>query len=236
MANTWKDDPTEIPSRIEISIAVPGGKPVVCAVNNMTVHGAHVHISAEEAPALRVGGRAELLITDAPSGTSVVIPAVADVRDDRGQIRSYRVRFTDADAVAGLLHPGLVGIFDRREAFRARPAANKPLDIIVEPPEGCSVPPLLTDVVDLSTTGIAVDVPVEFESEMILFDHVNVTFKLAGHELVIRGFIRHRSWKESDRVRYGVEFDVTSEKFEFSQECISTWVLTRQIALRKSAA
>jgi len=50
------------------------------------------------------------------------------------------------------------------------------------------------------------------------------------------GFIRHRSWKEADRVRYGLEFNAQSEGLERVQQRISTWVLRRQLGLKKAAA
>jgi len=236
MSRPWQEDPTEIPDRIEIFLAVPGEEPSLCTVEHLTIHGASVTMPRESALQLGIGGSVELLITDIPTGTSVVIPAVTERRGDEDSARTYRVRFTDANAVAGLLHPELVRLFDRREAFRARPDRKKPIQVTIEPPPGCGAPVLMTDLVDLSTTGVALDVPVDFESEMILFDFLKLSFDLGEGQVSFVGFIRHRSWKEVDCVRYGIEFSERTEDLAGKRERVSTWVLRRQLSLKKSAA
>jgi hypothetical protein len=236
MSRPWQQDPTEIPNRIEIFLAVSGSEPSLCTVDQLTVHGASVTMPKESAIQLGVGGSVELLITDIPTGTSVVIPAVTERRGDKENSRTYRVRFTDANAVSGLLHPELVRLFDRRESFRALPDVKKPVQVTIQPPPGCSAPILMTNLVDLSTTGLALDVPVDFESEMILFDFVTLTLELGHGEEEFVGFIRHRSWKEVDSVRYGIEFSARTVDLEMKRDRVSTWVLKRQLSLKRSAA
>lgn len=236
MTRSWQQDPTEIPSRIEIFLGAPGQEPVLCSVQHLTIHGATVLIGRDDAPWLSIGGAVELFITDIPTGTSVVVPGITEIRNDKDLYRSYRVRFTDAEAVEGLLHPGLVQIFDRREAFRARPENAKPIEVTVLPPANSGTPMLRTDLVDLSSTGLAIDVPVDFETEMILFEYVDLSFTADGELFELVGYIRHRSWKEEDRVRYGIEFSTRSEALEAKQERLSAWVLRRQLTLKKTAA
>jgi hypothetical protein len=236
MSRPWQQDPTEIPNRIEIFLAVPGKEPSLCTVDQLTIHGASVTMPKESAIQLGIGGAVELLITDIPTGTSVVIPAATERRGDKDDSRTYRVRFTDANAVAGLLHPELVRLFDRRESYRALPDAKKPIQVTIQPPPGCSADVLMTNLVDLSTTGLALDVPVDFESEMILFDFLSFSLDLGQGQEEFVGFIRHRSWKEVDSVRYGIEFSARTEDLESKRDRVSTWVLRRQLTLKRSAA
>jgi len=236
MSRPWQQDPTEIPNRIEIFLAVPNEEPSLCSVDHLTIHGATVTMPRDSALQLGIGGTVELLITDIPTGTSVVIPAVTERRGDDGTSRTYRVRFTDENSVAGLLHPELVKLFDRREAFRARPDPKAPIQVTMEPPEGCGAPVLMTDLVDLSTTGMALDVPVDFETEMILFDYINLSFDVGEGRVEFVGFIRHRSWKESDCVRYGIEFSTRTSQLSKKRDQVSKWVIRRQLSLKRSAA
>lgn len=224
-------DPLEVPSRFDLLLAEPGQPPVSCTLESITSEGATVSTPADKAPPIGVAQPAELWISDTPTQTSVVVPSVASSRHSADGVCRYVLQFTDAGAVEALLHRDLVHLFDRRQAFRAAPANGQTIEVTVEPPPEAEVPPVRSTLVDVSTTGLAFDVPVGFETEMILFDYLTLHFSLPGSTWpnVMVAEIRNRAWTDPTRVRYGVEFckDRTIQ-YDLQAQKITEYVLNRQ--------
>ena len=231
MSSATSLDTVEVSERFTLLIGAPESKPVACTLDKITAEGANVDIPTTLAPALGVSKPAELWISDSNTGTSVVVPAVNTRRqDDDGNTR-FTLQFIDPGAVKALLHKDLLRLFDRRQAFRAVPPEGQKIEVTVEPPPEAEVPPVRTVLVDVSTTGLAFDVPVGFESEMILFDYVTLHFLLPGCTWpnVVVAEIRNRSWKNPTRVRYGVEFDqVRTIGWDLQSDQITQFVIERQ--------
>ncbi|NCG18743.1 MAG: hypothetical protein GWP91_07000 [Rhodobacterales bacterium] len=225
-------DSIEVPNRFRLLLATPGGEPVACKLEEITPESVQVSLSSSTAPAIGMSRPAELWISDSPSGTSVVVPAVACNRNEANDKCVYTLQFVDPGAVDALLHRDLVRLFDRRQAFRAVPREGNIIDVTVEPPEDANLEPLRTTIVDVSTTGLAFDVPVEFEAEMIVFDHLTVHFLLPGSTWpnVFVCLIRNRSWKNPNFVRYGIEFEeARTIQFKTQKDHVIEYVLKRRV-------
>ena len=155
-------------------------------------------------------------------------------RTDDSGVTSFSLQCTDPGSVQALLHRDLMHLFDRRQAFRAVPDGADKIHVTIEPPPEAEVPPVRTTLVDISTTGLAFDVPVGFETEMILFDHVTLHFLLPGCTWpnVVVAKIRNRSWSNPNFVRYGVEFSgKRSIRWDLQNDQITTYVINRQIKM-----
>jgi len=235
MTQAVPEDVMEVPTRFSLFLAKPGTSPVPATLEKITAEGAMV-IIPKDSPKLEIAlsNPIELWISDGPSGASVVVPAVAAARDDADGKSVFTLEFTDPGAVESLLNKDLVKLFDRRQAFRAIPTDGKSIALTVEAPEDAGVPPVHTWLVDISTTGLAFDVPVGFESEMILFDEVTLHFLLPGSTWpqVLVGVIRNRSWANPNRVRYGVQFNADKTiRYDLQNEQITDYVIARQRAM-----
>ena len=114
-------DSIEVPNRFRLLLATPGGEPVACKLEEITPESVKISLSSSTAPAIGMSRPAELWISDSPSGTSVVVPAVACNRNEANGKCVYTLQFVDPGAVDALLHRDLVRLFDRRQAFRAVP-------------------------------------------------------------------------------------------------------------------
>ena len=234
MTSAPSDPPVDVSDRFTLLVGAPESEPVACTLEEITAEGARIELPATLAPAIGVSRPAELWISDEESGTSVVVPAVNTQRkDSEGKVEFY-LQFTDPGAVKALLHRDLLRLFDRRQAFRAVPTEGQIVEVTVEPPPEAEVPPVRTTLVDISTTGLAFDVPVGFEAEMILFDYVTLHFLLPGCTWpnVVVAEIRNRSWNNPTRVRYGVEFNSERTiRWDLQAEQIMSYVVERQRAM-----
>lgn len=228
---TTTTEPIDVADRFTLLIGAPDIDPVACTLDAIHAEGASVDLPTTLAPPIGVSRPSELWISDTETGTSVVVPAVTSQRKDSEGTTRFFLQFIDPGAVKALLHRDLLRLFDRRQAFRAVPPNGQVIEVTVEPPPEAEVPPVRTILVDVSTTGLAFDVPVGFESEMILFDTLTLHFLLPGCTWpnVVVADIRNRSWKNPTRVRYGVEFDPhRTIRWDLQAEQITGYVVERQ--------
>ncbi|MCP4228250.1 MAG: PilZ domain-containing protein, partial [Actinomycetia bacterium] len=127
--------------------------------------------------------------------------------------------------------PVLAKLFSGRQTFRATPRILQPIIVEVVPPADAYVSAITVEMLDVSTTGLALLVPFDFEEEMAGYDVLMVTLALpgGGKPMEMAGIIRNRH-AEPDGVRYGIEFyKKGTDRFQNKLEYIIRFVMDRKL-------
>jgi len=166
------------------------------------------------------------------------IQAVAQVtfRATEAEGVRYGVEFTNADHIHQQVPGKLIGLFNRRRAFRIVPGPDEPITAtIIRRDEN---PEIVIPVVSLSVSGAGVfaktkDLQVLERNEIII-----MTFELPGETQVCRfsaNVCYGMKWKRG--IRYGIQFEDTgSRKFERMQQQVMNYVMIEQRKLLKARA
>jgi c-di-GMP-binding flagellar brake protein YcgR len=199
---------------------------------NLTAGGAQLRVSVEHQFPAAVARSLTVWLCDRGSGIELPIEAKLVHRREEGANRVLGVSFLDLRTLGGLLHPMLGKIFNRRAALRVSPSRLEGrIGITVVAPPSTSLPQEEGLLIDLSTGGLAMDVPLTFEEGLAGQDTVDVHFRLPATPgpLSTAARIVHRTLRNDGVVRYGVQFLHTEEEsFKSTRDAILGYVIRRQ--------
>jgi hypothetical protein len=198
---------------------------------DLTSRGARLLQDAAETVPAPVGGDVTLWLCDGQTGVELPIAARLVSRRDEADSRILGVDFVDLRSVGGLLHPVLGRVMNRRTAFRVTPSADRtPILVTLAAPPELDLPLEVGVMIDISTGGLAIDVPLSFEAGLGGFDGLECLFRLPGVESSVSASARivHRTLR-GHRVRYGVQFTAASSPtFVDTHDAILGYVIRRQ--------
>jgi len=195
-------------SDIRVFAYAPGTERILCRLERLTIFGAAVILQEEDPTVFPVGGDLTLRFNEVRSGANLKVACqVVDRKSSDGATQEYGVRFENPQRIRTLLRPVLAKLFSGRQAFRATPRVLQPIEVFVDPPQDAYVSAVRAPLMDISTTGLACLVPVDFEEEMAAFDVLRLSFTLPNSEtpIDIAGVIRNRH-VEIEGIRYGIQF------------------------------
>jgi c-di-GMP-binding flagellar brake protein YcgR len=199
---------------------------------NLTAGGAQLKVSVEHDFPAAVARSLTVWLCDRGSGIELPIEAKLVHRREEGENRVLGVSFLDLRTLGGLLHPMLGKIFNRRAALRVTPSRLQGrIGVTVVAPPSTNLPIEEAQLVDISTGGLAMDVPLSFEEGLAGQETVDVLFRLpaAGPALGAAARIVHRTLRNEGVVRYGVQFLHTEEEtFKPTRDAILGYVIRRQ--------
>jgi hypothetical protein len=198
---------------------------------DLTSRGARLRQDGAHPVPVPVGGDVTVWLCDGQTGVELPIAARLVSRREEGEERILGVDFVDLRSVGGLLHPVLGRVMNRRSAFRVTPSGDRPpiLVTLASPPE-LDLPLEMGVLIDISTGGLAVDVPLAYEAGLGGFDRLECLFRLPGIDTSLSASARivHRTLR-GQQVRYGVQFSAAdSPTFEATHDRILDYVIRRQ--------
>lgn len=211
--------------------AMDGSWRMSAVLDDLRSDGCRLRAGADQVLTAEIGARVTLWLVEEESG--IELPLESRVQshksDDRGQV--VDLAFLDLRTVGGLLQPLVARRFNRRSAFRVKPGRYEgPFAVTLVAPPDVEAPLTTGTLVDVSTHGLAVDMPVAFEQAMTGRDRVEVLFRLPTSQgsLVANGRIAHRTVR-GDVVRYGLQFlNVEAPEFQRTHDTILAYVIRRQ--------
>jgi c-di-GMP-binding flagellar brake protein YcgR len=177
-----------------------------------------------------VGQEVELTLTFARPKKALLLSARVARRIDEGESRRYGFQFTDRQQLEQQLRPTLYRLFNRRASYRVRPAPDHPVEVTLECFPGGT--PVQAQLIDISTGGMALRVPLEAESALADSDRVRVSASLPDcpQRLDLSAIICSRSLAGAE-IRYGVKFDLQrTDSSQCQQDAILNFVMARQRA------
>lgn len=212
--------------------AMDGDWRVPADLGNISAGGAQVKVPVEEPLLASVGKTLTLWLIDHASGIELPIEARLVHRGEQGAIRVLGLEFVDLRTVGSLLHPVIGKMFNRRGAFRVVSSkAEGPLPITLLAPPDLNVPLQVGAMVDVSTGGMAVDVPLAFEDSLSGRETVECLFRLPAQpqSSAASGRILHRTLRADNTVRYGIQFQNTDDTaFRRTHDALLGYVIRRQ--------
>jgi c-di-GMP-binding flagellar brake protein YcgR len=198
---------------------------------DLSAGGASVRVHSDHMLQLTVGGTLTVWVADAASGIELPIGAKMVHRREDANGRVLGLQFTDLRTVGALLQPLFGQKFNRRGAFRVVPGRHEgPVNVTLYAPPELRQPPSACALVDLSTGGMAVDVPVAFETGLQGHEQLQLVFRLptGSASLIADGRVVHRTLR-GELVRFGIQFQHTDEAdFRPVHDAILAYVIKRQ--------
>ncbi len=219
-------------SVLQVGLVAAGGVSIVGRIADISVRGVSLVLSAHRGPqeggrALRMGEEVQLRFPSTLLNKPLTASARVKDRTEEGDSLRYGFEFTDPAQFEYRLWPALRRLFNRRQAFRVAPHHELPVEIT--PGAARAVFPLL----DISTRGLAVRVPIEAEPALRATDRIRLSFGLPGRQptVDVDGIVRSRVLLPGADVRYGAEFDLQrTSNPDAVQSAIGEYVMQRRQA------
>ena len=162
----------------------------------------------------------------------MALPAsVRSVIKDRAPLGTdirYGAEFVDPGSLHRRLPSRLLGLFNRRKAFRVTPDSSKPIQARIRRMEGDVV--LGLPIICLSVAGCAMMAKRKEDQMLMAGDAVELSFAIpeTDNVVVFVGNVRYGT-KQRGGTRYGIEFDrFKSPVFSQQQKALSRYVMTQQ--------
>lgn len=198
---------------------------------NLTARGAQFRQDPSHPTPAPVGGELTVWLCEESTGIELPITAKLVHRREEDDGRVLGVDFVDLRSVGGLLHPVLGRAMNRRAAFRVTPNPHHaPIHVTLGAPPELDLPLEIGTLIDISTGGLAIDVPPSFERALGSYDRLECLFQLPGvpESLAVTVQVVHRTLK-ADHIRYGVRFaHAESPAFRHTHDAILGYVIRRQ--------
>jgi c-di-GMP-binding flagellar brake protein YcgR len=158
-------------------------------------------------PVFEVGEEVELQFSLPTRDAPVLLKATVIHRTEEEGARQYGFQFAGRTDLESQLAPALYWLFNRRTGHRVKPALDSPIGVTLHVAASGST--MDAQLLDISTGGMGLGVPLAAESALAVADRVRVFLSLPAHEprldLVVK--IRNRCLMGPE-VRYGVEYDL----------------------------
>ena len=201
---------------------------------NLSFNGAGVRVSSRDTAFLPEQSRVFIRLLGPYLPEPIKAVALVNFAAKEGDGYRYGLQFMNARHIQDQVPPKLLGVFNRRRAFRVIPESGHLVTATVTGREGvldAEVP-----IISLSVSGAALYIKVAKEDEFERGEVISLVFKLPEEVAPCRiaGTVRYmREWQQG--IRYGVEFiDDQSRVFQRSQRQIMEYVMKQQrVMLRK---
>ena len=147
---------------------------------------------------------------------------VIDRRDSKGSI-SYQIE-VNCEHI-----PDLKAMVFRRNAFRVKPARDKPVAVLIST-QGCREP-LTAQLKDISRTGLSIEVTPSAESKLFRSSRLQLGFELPDDDepFSLEGIVRYRRLIGA-HVRYGLQFDhLDPSVIDALEERLLKYIYSRQV-------
>jgi hypothetical protein len=225
--------------RVQAAVRTSRGAVIAGEPANVSVDGAALRFAVSElgvtgGPVFEIGEQVELLFGVPARDKPVLVTATVIHRTEQDGARQYGFQFADRSKLESQLAPALYRLFNRRASDRVKPAPESPIDVTVE--LSASAAPVTAQLLDISTGGMGLRVPLAAEPALAPADRVRVLLALPTHQarldLVVR--IRNRCLIQSG-VRYGGAYDLAQTRNAQHQlNAVALFVLDRQQARDRS--
>ncbi|HIA02801.1 MAG TPA: PilZ domain-containing protein [Myxococcales bacterium] len=201
---------------------------------NLSFNGAGVRVLRSDGPYLAEQTRIFIRLLGPYLPEPIKAVAIVNFAAKEGDGYRYGLRFLNARHIQDQVPPKLMGVFNRRRAFRVIPESGHLVTAAVSGRGGeldADLP-----IISLSVSGIAVYIKDKSVLKLELGEIITLVFKLPEEMAPCRicGTVRYvREWQQGER--YGVEFvDDQSRVFQRSQRQVMEYVMKQQrVMLRK---
>ena len=219
-------------SVLQVGLVAAGGVSIVGRIADISVRGVSLVLSAHRGPqeggrALEMGEEVQLRFPSTLLNKPLTASARVKDRTEEGDSLRYGFEFTDPAQFEYRLWPAFRELFNRRRAVRVVPHDELPVEVM--PGAARAVFGLL----DISTLGLAVRVPIEAEPALRATDRIRLSFPLPGWQppVDVEGIVRSRVLLPGADVRYGAEFDLQrASNPEGIRSAIGEYVMQRRRA------
>ena len=208
-------------SKLQALVGEGGGGPLAGTICAYTPETIEVEFGEEVNSSFSLGSVVSVTIDRGGRLANFSAMVVARKEIERG--RRFTLRVAEPAVLAFL------GARDLRSHQRVRPSDRQPIDVHIH--LGSMEPLVRGTLIDLSTTGIAIEVSTEDEARVIDADPISVRFEFPGESrpLLLVGKIRNRRLLDNG-VKYGIEFDaVASRRFPQQRGRIQRYICQRQL-------
>jgi hypothetical protein len=202
------EEVTGVQARVRTSKgAIIDGEPTNVSVDGAALRFAVPGLDRSGGPVFEVGEEVELQFALPTRDAPVLLKATVIHRTEAEGSRQYGFQFAGRTDLDSQLAPALYWLFNRRTSQRVKPTLDSPIAVTLHvAASGSTVDARL---LDISTGGMGLRVPLAAESALAAADRVSVFLSLPTHEprldLVVK--IRNRCLMGPE-VRYGVEYDL----------------------------
>lgn len=157
---------------------------------------------------------------------NVVLHAIITGRHQGEGMRTYSFQFY---AKPGQDAGEIFSIFNRRRAYRAPAVQTTPVETSFADP-GLPMKPVITELADISATGIGLVVSPDVEARLSKDDWLTLNFELPGFggPMEIVAGIKYRLLLASKAIRYGCVFKPDQPMFMKKQDKVITYVMQYQ--------
>lgn len=224
-------------SSLHATIRTPGGVYSLGEPVDLSISGVGTQLlmslgfAATSCPTLVVGEEVTLYLGLSEAERPLELSARVMNRTDEGELRRYGFEFTDREQLECQLSPVLHRLFNRRHAYRIEPDPDSPIEVMLI----CASPTLQVRarLVDISTNGMAFDVPLDAESALAAVDRLVACVGLPGGGQPPRlGILTRNRSLLGNQVRHGVEFDLKrTQDAQRQQDAVARYVMDRQRTL-----
>lgn len=223
---TYRVEP-ESRGALEVRLIVSRRKPLLGELINMSLDGSAVFFPANECPDLTTNERVKLKFAIAQSKKSVMIDAIVKDSCTAGERKLCRFQFEEPAGFIRELDPALWEYFNRRQGFRVEPNAIEPIEVMLEWRSGFAQ----GRIIDISTTGMGLEVDPEILRALGHSHRLTLSFKLPGSEIPLKlvGTIIYRKSKGEDP-QCGIRFDWDwrkTDNFELQESVIGAYLMRR---------
>jgi hypothetical protein len=226
--NQFRFDSFQI-NPVGLRLSAPGRAPLLGEPMVILPEGVRARFSGHQDLGIALGEKVDLQFASRGWRASIEVVGQLHTRHEQDSIRELGFTFVNRKQVEEDLLPRLRSLLNRRGATRASPDPKQPIEIrLGEAVSGRTVAGLL---VDLSSTGLLVQLPLGSEAGFVNAKDCRASFRLPGDEgpgLSLIACIRERRLCSS-ALRLGLEFDIArTSNFPSQRDKILEYVMSRQ--------
>jgi len=217
----------ESPGALEVSLILSSRKSLPGELINMSIDGSAVFFPANDCPDLTPNERVKLKFVMTQTKKSITIDAIVKDSCTAGERKLCRFQFAEPASFVQELDPSLWEYFNRRQGFRVEPERVEPIEVMLEWRDGFAQ----GRIIDISTTGMGLEVDPELARALGHGDRLTLSFRLPGSEIPLKlaGNIVHGKPK-GENTHCGIRFDWSWSKtddFELQESVIGAYLMRR---------
>lgn len=217
----------ESPGVLEVSLILSSRKSLPGELINMSLDGSAVFFPAKQCPDLTPNERVKLKFGMTQTKKSVTIDAIVKDSCTAGERKLCRFQFAEPASFVQELDPSLWKYFNRRKGFRMEPDELEPIEVMLEWHGGFAH----GRIIDISTTGMGLEVDPELARALRRADLLTLSFQLPGSVIPLKlaGNTAHRKPK-GENTHCGIRFDWNwskTDEFELQESVIGAYLMRR---------
>jgi len=195
---------------------------------NMSLDGSAVFFPGNKCPDLTPNERVKLKFVMTQRKKSITIDAIVKDSCTAAERKLCRFQFAEPASFVQELDPSLWKYFNRRQGFRIEPDGVEPIEVMLEWHGGFAQ----GRIIDISTTGMGLEVDPELARALGQADRLTVSFQLPGSEMPLKlvGNTMYRKPKGQNS-HCGIRFDWSwskTDNFELQESVIGAYLMRRQ--------